>query len=134
MIVKLITDRKERVAPKSILQTERGALTVTSSQAYQDKFIVHFAEIKDRNEAERWRNVVLRAEPIEDPAVMWIHDLIGKQVFDQDGTDRGNVLSVVANPASDLLELSSGVLIPLTFVIEIADTIRIEVPAGLFDL
>jgi 16S rRNA processing protein RimM len=35
-----------------------------------------------------------------------------------DGRPFGTVESVVANPASDLLELDTGALVPLTFVVE----------------
>jgi 16S rRNA processing protein RimM len=55
--------------------------------------------------------------------------------------DRGVVVAVRANPASDLLELDSGALVPVTFVLgppsEAADGTRnlsVDVPAGLFDL
>ena len=42
---------------------------------------------------------------------------------------------MVANPASDLLELDTGHLIPLTFVTEFAgNVVTVEVPDGLFDL
>ena len=61
--------------------------------------------------------------------------MIGSTVREFDGTDRGTVIAVVANPASDLLELDTGHLIPLTFVTEFeAKLVTVEVPDGLFDL
>jgi len=39
------------------------------------------------------------------------------------------------NPASDLLELESGALVPVRFVTEVlpGERVLVEVPAGLFD-
>ena len=74
------------------------------------------------------------AEPLEDPDALWVHELVGKQVVDQHGTARGEVTAVEANPASDLLVLDSGALVPLTFVTATsADTINVDVPDGLFE-
>jgi 16S rRNA processing protein RimM len=45
------------------------------------------------------------------------------------------VVGVEANPASDLLVLDSGALIPLTFVTTVDANVRIDVdvPEGLFE-
>ena len=52
-----------------------------------------------------------------------------------DGTTRGTCVSVVANPAADLLELDTGALVPVVFVTEhAAGRIVIAPPDGLFDL
>ena len=56
-------------------------------------------------------------------------------MVEADGTRRGRCVAVVDNPASDLLELESGALVPVTFVISVADgVVTIEPPDGLFDL
>ena len=46
----------------------------------------------------------------------------------------GLVVAVVSNPASDLLELENGDLVPLTFVVDIEPQrlISVEAPEGLF--
>ena len=56
-------------------------------------------------------------------------------VVDSTGVRRGVVVDVEANPASDLLVLDSGALVPLTFVTSIVANERIEVdaPEGLFE-
>jgi hypothetical protein len=42
---------------------------------------------------------------------------------------------VLDNPANDLLELDTGHLVPITFVVEMgADTVSVDAPEGLFDL
>ncbi len=133
--VALYTDRTERVAPGTVLETDRGLLHVTASLAHQNRFLVNFAEIGDRETAERWRGVLLRAEAIEDDDVIWIHDLFGATVETTDGVVRGVVTSVEDNPASDILVLDTGFLIPLTFVVSVEanEKIVVEVPDGLFE-
>jgi 16S rRNA processing protein RimM len=42
---------------------------------------------------------------------------------------------VLDNPAADLLELDSGALVPVTFVVSAAEgVVTIDPPEGLFDL
>ena len=85
--------------------------------------------------AERIANRPLRAEPIDDPDALWVHEMVGAPVIERDGTPRGRCVAVVANPAHDLLELDSGALVPVTFVVEMVDgTITIEPPDGLFEI
>ena len=61
--------------------------------------------------------------------------MIGRRVVEADGTDRGRCVSVLANPAADLLELDNGALVPSNFVVSLdEDTITVETPDGLFDL
>ena len=94
-----------------------------------------FAQIPDRTAAERYANRALRGHPIDDPDALWVHEMIGRRVVDADGTERGKCVSVLANPAADLLELDSGALVPSNFVVSIdAETIHVDTPDGLFDL
>ncbi len=71
-----------------------------------------------------------------DPDALWIHDLIGAVVLDTEGTELGTVVSVEANPASDLLVLADGGLIPLRFVVTSVPgaSITVDMPDGLLDL
>ena len=134
VIVRLITDRSERVDAGSVLESDRGPLTVLASRPHQRDWIVVFEGIVDRNTAETMRGLKLRAEPIDDPETMWVHDLIGSRVVEVNGTDRGTVTAVEANPASDLLVLDGGGLVPLHFVVSSGDSVvTIDPPAGLFD-
>jgi 16S rRNA processing protein RimM len=135
VVVKLITNRLERVEPGSVLSTDRGELVVERSRPHQDRFVVGFAGFTDRTAAESLRGTVLRAEPIDDEGELWVHELVGSEVFDQDGVSRGMVASVQANPASDLLVLDSGHLVPLVFVVAAEEQrVVVDVPEGLFDL
>jgi 16S rRNA processing protein RimM len=97
---------------------------------------VHFADIDDRDAADAWRNTALLAEPLDDPDELWIHELVGCRVVSVDGVDRGEVVEVQENPASDLLVLDGGSLVPLTFVVDgpTDGVVRVDVPDGLWDL
>ena len=77
---------------------------------------------------------MLRAEPIDDPDELWVHELIDAVVVDSEGVERGRVVQVLDNPASDILELDTGHLIPVQFVTEVDPGVRIDVdvPDGLF--
>jgi 16S rRNA processing protein RimM len=134
--VVLITERSERLDPGTVLQTDRGPLRVDRSQLDGARWLVHFAEIRDRDTAESWRGVVLRAEPIDDDDELWVHDLVGCRVVSDDGVDRGVVVEVQSNPASDLLVLESGALVPLTFLVDgpTDGVISVAVPDGLWEL
>ena len=133
----LTTERKERVAPGTVLHTDRGDLTVVRSSPHQDRWIVHFEGIDVREEADGWRGVVLRAEPIDGDAddALWVHELVGSSVVLADGTAVGTVQEVEANPAADLLVLDSGALVPVVFITDRAEgTLTIDPPDGLLDL
>lgn len=134
--VRLSTDRTERLDAGSVLHTPRGPLTVASARPHQDRWIVHFEGIDDRTAAETWHGTVLSAEALGDPDALFVHDLVGSRVVDGDGRDRGVVVSVISNPASDLMELDGGALVPLTFVVggAVDGTVRVDVPDGLFEL
>ncbi|MCB0994784.1 MAG: 16S rRNA processing protein RimM [Acidimicrobiales bacterium] len=135
VIVRLVTNRVERLAPGSRLATDREELVVRSSRPHQHRWIVEFDGVADRNAADALHGVALYAEPLEDPEELWVHELVGKAVAETDGTSRGVVVEVQENPAADLLVLDSGALVPLNFVVSIDDDlIEVEVPPGLFEL
>jgi 16S rRNA processing protein RimM len=132
VVVTLTTNRPERVDPGSVLVTDAGELTVVTSRPHQGRHLVRFEGVDDRNGAEALRGLVLRAEPLDDPDALWVHELIGSVVVDQHGTEHGEVTSVELNPASDLLVLAGGDLVPLTFVVEQGDgRVVVDVPDGL---
>jgi 16S rRNA processing protein RimM len=135
VFVHLTTDRLERVAVGSRLRAGAEWLTITESAPSNDRWRVHFAGVDDRTSAEALARTVLLAEPLDDPDVLWIHRLIGADVVELDGTRRGRCVAVVDNPASDLLELDTGALVPVRFVASLADgVVTVDAPDGLFDL
>jgi 16S rRNA processing protein RimM len=137
VLVALSSDRESRLDAGSVLVTDRGPLTVVSSSRHQDRWIVHFEEIRGRDDAEAWRGTLLRAEPVDDQddSVLWVHELVDATVVTSDGTAVGTVVEVESNPASDLLVLDSGALVPVAFVIaHEPGRVTIDPPEGLFEL
>ena len=135
VIVDLITNRQERLAPGSALATPSGRLEVERSSPHQGRWIVAFVGVTDRNQAETMRGTPLSAEPLDDEeGTLWVHELIGAEVVDVSGRAHGRVEAVEANPASDLLVLEDGRLVPLAFVVESsAGRVVVDVPAGLLE-
>lgn len=135
VIVDLFTHRTERLEPGSVLTTVHGdTLEVLQSSPHQGKWIVTFADVADRTSAAALRGVVLHAEPVHDPDALWVHELIGSEAIDTTGKALGTVVSVEASPASDLLVLDSGGLVPSRFVVaQESGRVTVDVPAGLLD-
>jgi 16S rRNA processing protein RimM len=134
VIVRLLTNRVERLHPGTELVAPAGPLRVVTASPHGDRWLVTFHGVDTRDAADALRGTVLSAPPIDDPDELWVHDLVGAEVIDG-GVARGRVLEVQANPASDLLVLDSGALVPVRFVVRVEPGVRIEVdaPAGLFD-
>jgi 16S rRNA processing protein RimM len=135
--VTLLTDRVERLAPGARLLAGSQWLTVADSRAQQQRWLVQFDGIDDRTSAEKLTNSTLMAEPLNDvdDDALWVHDLIGSRVVDQHGIDRGRCVAVIDNPAHDMIELESGSLVPVTFVVACHEGVAtVEAPEGLFDL
>jgi len=132
--VELTTDRPERVAPGARWFARDGWLTVVTAAPHQERWLVKLDAIGDRLAAQRYTNTPIYAEPIEGGEGLWVHELIGCDVVEVSGRERGRCVSVVANPASDLLELESGALVPVVFVVRHeGGRIEIDPPLGLFD-
>lgn len=134
VVVHLVSDRVERVAPGSVLSTEAGPLEVVASSPHHGRYLVAFAGVTTREQADALRGTVLSAPPLDDPEALWVHDLVGRRVVAVDGTEHGVVVAVEANPASDLLVLDGGALVPLRFVVDRRPgTVVVDPPAGLLD-
>ena len=136
VIVSLLTDRLERVTPGTVLYAGDRALQVVASRPHQKHHIVAFAGVGTREDADALHGAVLQAEPIDDDEELWVHELIGASVVSIDGVAVGTVEAVQANPASDLLVLDGGSLVPVAFVVERRDdgAVVVDLPEGLLDL
>jgi 16S rRNA processing protein RimM len=141
VVVHLWTDMGERLRPGAVLSSARGPLRVVSSRPLggeRDRYLVLFEGVLDRVGADKLRGVDLSAEPLEVPGTLWVHELVGSMVRDAaSGAELGRVSAVEANPASDLLVLESGALIPSRFVVRLdaaAHVVEVEVPEGLLEL
>jgi len=134
LVVFLVSNRSERVAVGSVFLTDTGDLRIEASRPFGDHWLMRFAGVGSREQAEALRGTVLRGRALHDEDAWWVHELIGSEVLDTDGRRLGTVRAVVANPASDLLELDGGALVPLRFVVERSEgRAIIDAPAGLLD-
>lgn len=141
VVVALWSNRPERMAPGSELvavnRSGEQVVEVSDARPYggrSSSWVATFRGVVTREQAEALRGSVLKAEPIDDPTVLWTHELLGRPVVDTDGRVLGSVEAVQANPASDLLVLADGGLVPLCFVVShSAEAVVVDVPPGLLD-
>jgi 16S rRNA processing protein RimM len=135
VVVHFVSNRPERTEAGARFCTDAGDLVIGTVRPNGDRFVVHFEGIDSVEAAQSLRGLVLRAEPLEDPDALWVHELVGAEVFDAgDGRLLGRVAAVVENPASDLLELEDGALVPLRFVVaHEPGRVCVDLPAGLLD-
>ncbi len=135
VVVSLWSDLPGRLVDGACFVTDRGPLTVRSVRPHQGRYLVRFEGLVDRAAAESVRGTVLRAAPVDEPGTLWVHELVGAEVVSVDGGHLGTVVAVEANPASDLLVLDGGGLVPLRFVEEHVPGSRVivRIPDGLLD-
>ncbi len=136
VVVRFTSDREERRTVGAVVQGPAGPLTLRSARHTPGgDWVVRFDEVPDRTAAEAMHGAVLRAEAIDDPAELWVHELLGAVVVDQDGRERGIIAEVHEGSAADLLLLDTGHLVPVSFVVgREPGRILVETPDGLFDL
>jgi len=107
---------------------------VRSARPFQQRYLVQFEGVHTREAADELRGALLFAPAVEDPEALFVHDLVGSEVVEVDGTSHGKVVALQANPASDLLVMEDGSLVPLRFVVaKEQGRLLVEVPAGLFE-
>lgn len=124
----------QRTALGTRLLADEQWLTVATARPHQNRWLIGFEGFTERTEADLLRGRILRAEPIESEGDVFVHDLVGKTLVDQHGVAHGSVVAMVANPASDLIELGDGRLVPFVFYrSHDEDQVRVDVPAGLLD-
>jgi 16S rRNA processing protein RimM len=145
VVVELWSNREERMAAGSTLESGAGDLVVTRASPLPDRgrppgsvkrrWLVTFGGVESREAAEALRGVVLSARPLDVEGELWVHQLIGTVVVDGSGVALGTVTAVEANPASDLLVLGDEKLIPMAFVTRVEATrLIVEIPPGLLEL
>ena len=138
VLVSLITDRLERLAPGARLFVGKQWRTVATTRPQQHRWLVRFDDVIDRTVAETLTGQLIFADPLPDnPADadgLWVHDLIGSSVVDLAGVAHGTCIAVIDNPAHDILELDTGWLVPVAFVTACVNrVITIDPPDGLFE-
>lgn len=136
VVVELVTNRPGRLAAGTEIAGPHGPLRVRASRPFQTRHLVQFDGVDTREQAEVLRDFVLRAEPLDDADsdALWVHEIVGWEVRDTSGTLLGTVQALQDNPASDLLVLDNGGLVPCRFVVRSANgVVTVDVPEGLLD-
>ena len=134
VVVTLTSNRPERAQVGAVLFAGDSALRIESATPFGKRWVMRLAGVDTRQQADALRGVVLYGEPLEDDDAWWVHDLVGCAVEDEDGRRLGVVQAVLPNPASDLLELDTGGLVPLRFVVSRRPGwLVVSVPEGLLD-
>lgn len=137
--VELWTNRPERMDPGAEMAVGGRALVVQSASRQADsggrqRWIVTFEGVAGREAAEALRDAVLEAPPLDVEGALWVHEMVGAELYDGAGEPVGRVEAVEANPASDLLVLDDGRVVPLTFVgRDGAGRLTVDGPPGLLD-
>jgi len=117
-----------------VLSSPQGDLVVERSSPHGTRWIVAFKGVRTREAADELRGRVLSAAPLDDADALWVHELVGSDVHDAAGAPIGRVVAVEANPASDLLVLDGGGLIPLRFVTaHESGRVTVDIPEGLLE-
>ena len=130
----ITSDRPERTAPGAVWFLDDGPVTVAAIRRHQQRWIVALEGVAGREAAEALRGQVVRAEPLEDPDALWVHDLVGAEVRTPDGRAWGTIRAVLANPAHEILELDDGTLVPEVFVTDhtgLPTWLEVDPPDGL---
>lgn len=135
VVVELWTDRTERLATGTTLTSDIGDLHVAASRPHHGRHLVQFDGVRDRTGADALRGLELRAAPLHVEGALWVHELVDSRVVTATGRDIGKVVAVEPNPASDLLVLTDGALVPLRFVtaFEPGVKVTVDIPDGLVD-
>jgi 16S rRNA processing protein RimM len=143
--VELRTDEPERrFAVGSVLLTQApqggqphgpdrpATLTVRSTRWHQSRLLVTFEQVRDRNDAEAVRGLLLAvevdpAETPEDPEEFYDHQLVGLRVVTTDGRDVGELAEVVHGTAQDLLSVrgADGEEILVPFVADLVPEVNL---------
>lgn len=128
-------------------KTGDETLSIDGIKYQKNNIIVRLKEIKDINEAEKYKNLVVyadRAELGELPdGVHYIVDLIGLEVVDEDGNKIGILADVFNTGANDIYDVkregAKNLLIPaIDEVVLNIDTengkITVRIPEGLDEI
>jgi 16S rRNA processing protein RimM len=152
ILVHAKSDRAEAVfAPgrRLILETvggERSELMVTAFRPHRGGYLLGVDGVESRSGAETLagRELLLPAEELEplEPGEVFVHDLVGLDVFDTAGERVGRVRQVYLSEPADLLEVRAAdrlVLVPFTArIVREVDVaggrVVIDPPEGLLEL
>ena len=122
----------------------RLELHITHSSLFKGGYIVHFEEVRDRTEADTWRDRFLlvpadELEPLGEDEV-YVHELPGMRVVLESGKEVGTIDCTYELPQGLTLDVkwdSGSALIPYDRIVTKVDraerVVTIDPPEGLLD-
>lgn len=114
--VQPLTDFEERFDPGQTVFVGTSPLKIESSRFHKGQWLLGLEGCTSRSAAEelQWENVYALSEgrPELPQDTFLTKDLIGMEVFEEDGTPLGIVEEVLPYPAHDLFQVG-GILIPV---------------------
>lgn len=117
-----------------VARASRAATHAAHRSPYDSTWLVHFEGVDTPERARLLSGEALWAELIATDGRLWVHEMIGARVVDAAGTDRGRVVAVVDSPAHAMLELESGTLVPVPFVVRREEgVLHVATPEGIFE-
>lgn len=101
---------------------DHHSLSIESTRWKSEFLLLKFVGIDDRTEVSQWTNALLYVKTDQLPALpqgeFYLHELIGLNVFEPDGTSLGVLMEILETGANDvyLIQNDAGeeVLIPAT--------------------
>ena len=134
MYLDLFSDHPLRTGKGAKLWAAGTWYEIATSKKSTDRWLMNFVGVTDRNVVERLTNSDVYGEPIDDPSVVWVHELVGSVVVDTTGNNLGTCTGVIDNPAHPIMELDNGFLVPTPFIVSNDNgQVVIDAPEGLFD-
>jgi 16S rRNA processing protein RimM len=106
--VELYTDFPERFVPGAVLMVgeELAEETIEQVREHKSNLLIKFAGCKSRTDAEALRNRWLFVDEADaaqlEEGAYWIHDIIGLEVFTEQGAAVGRITDVLATGSNDV--------------------------------
>lgn len=106
--VELYTDFPERFVPGAVLMVgdDLDEETIEQVREHKGNLLVKFAGCTNRTDAEALRNRWLFVDEADaaqlEEGVYWIHDIIGLEVFTEQGEAVGRITDVLATGSNDV--------------------------------
>jgi len=108
--VRPLSDRPERWKTLKQVVLVRGVdespATVRQARAVDGRWLVSFEGVRTRQDAEALKGWTMTVPETDSPALpegtFWVHDLVGRGVEAEDGTELGVIASVFRTGANDV--------------------------------
>jgi 16S rRNA processing protein RimM len=131
--IKVFAEDPRSLVTYSPLHSSDGrAFIVRRIKPQRDHSIAAIDDVMDRNAAEALRGTELYADRSKLGGDTLLADLIGRQVTAHSSLI-GTIIGFQNYGAGELMELDTGLLIPMRFAVETGKQVTVELPEGFLD-